>query len=478
LELNERAIDVLAVTNATVVPHGLTVSLLGAGLGWGRGWLCLDPRGEQARTGRVVKDPSAHVPLRDFRVLFESVPGLYMVLRRDLTIAAASDAFLRATMTKREEILGRGVFDVFPANPHDPGASGVSNLATASFERVLRQGVSDAMAVQKYDIQRPESEGGGFEERYWSPINSPVFGKGEEVVYIIQRVEDVTEFLRLQQREREREDVTTALRTRAESLATEIYLRAQQLQVANEHLRTANRFKGEFLANMSHELRTPLNSIIGFAELLHDGKVGPVSPDQEEFLGDILASGRHLLQLINDVLDLSKVEAGKLQFNPEAVSLSLLIGEALGTLRATAATKAIQIECSVDAGLGEVLLDASRLKQVLYNYVSNALKFTPKGGRVVVRVLPEAAPWAFRLEVEDTGPGIPPDDSARLFKEFEQLDSGTATKHQGTGLGLMLTKRLVEAQGGNVGLLSTVGRGSTFYAIYPRPAVAGAAVKP
>src|ERR1700729_3386471 len=123
----------------------------------------------------------------DFRVLFEAAPGLYLVLTPDLKIAAVSDGYLRATMTQRQAILGRGLFEVFPDNPDDPTATGVRNLS-ASFERVLREKATDAMAVQKYDIRRPDAEGGGFEERYWSPVNSPVFGPGGEVAYIIHRV--------------------------------------------------------------------------------------------------------------------------------------------------------------------------------------------------------------------------------------------------------------------------------------------------
>ncbi|MGH7612493.1 MAG: sensor histidine kinase [Gemmatimonadales bacterium] len=226
----------------------------------------------------------------------------------------------------------------------------------------------------------------------------------------------------------------------------------------------------DFLATLSHELRTPLNAIIGFAELIHDGKVGPVAPKQQEYLADILTCSRQLLQLINDVLDLTKVDAGKLDFHPEPVDLSQLVGEVLATLRTAIASKAIHVESQVDPGLSDVVLDAARFKQVLYNYVSNALKFTPEGGRVIVRARPEAAPAAFRLEVEDTGIGIAPEDMGRLFVEFQQLKAGRATQHSGTGLGLALTKKLVEAQGGTIGVRSTPGRGSEFHAIFPRTA--------
>ncbi len=234
-------------------------------------------------------------------------------------------------------------------------------------------------------------------------------------------------------------------------------------------LQEASRLKSEFLANMSHELRTPLNAIIGFAELLHDGKVGPVQPDQKEFLGDILGSSRHLLQLINDVLDLSKVEAGRLEFHAERVDVARLVGEVRDILRSIAAAKRIRIETQVDAGLGEVLIDPGKLKQVLYNYLSNALKFTPEDGRVFIRLGAEGAD-RFRLEVEDTGIGIKPEDMKRLYVEFQQLDASAAKKYPGTGLGLALTKRLVEAQGGRVEARSVPARGSTFSAVLPRAA--------
>jgi signal transduction histidine kinase/CheY-like chemotaxis protein len=232
-------------------------------------------------------------------------------------------------------------------------------------------------------------------------------------------------------------------------------------------LQEASRLKSEFLANMSHELRTPLNAIIGFAELMHDGKVGPVSADQREFLGDILNSSRHLLQLINDVLDLSKVEAGRIELRPERVDLGKVVGEVRDILRSLAASKRITLAVAIAPEVAEVTLDPAKLKQILYNYLSNALKFTREGGRVSVRVSPEG-PEAFRLEVEDDGIGIAPADAPRLFVEFQQLDASTAKKYAGTGLGLALTRRIVEAQGGRVGVRSRPGEGSVFFAVLPR----------
>jgi len=247
----------------------------------------------------------------------------------------------------------------------------------------------------------------------------------------------------------------------------EIRQRTIELELQNRRIQEANRLKSEFLANMSHELRTPLNAIIGFSELLHDGQVPPSSPEHHEFLGDILTSGKHLLQLINDVLDLAKVEAGKLDFRAEKVELAKLVNEVVSITRTTAAQKRINVDAMVASELVDIVIDPSRFKQVAYNFLSNALKFTPEQGRVMVRCLADS-PETFRLEVEDTGVGIAPADLGRLFVEFQQLEQGAAKRHQGTGLGLALSRRLVEAQGGSVGVRSTPNVGSTFHAVLPR----------
>jgi len=238
------------------------------------------------------------------------------------------------------------------------------------------------------------------------------------------------------------------------------------LEERNRHIEAGSRMKSEFLANMSHELRSPLNGIIGFSELLYDGRMGVLPARPREFIGRIHASASHLLQLINGVLDLSKIEAGHLEFKPERLFVSNLIQEVTGILNAMASRKNIHIETDIDREVDEVTIDGSRLRQVLYNYLSNALKFTEQG-RIIVRLKSEGLE-CFRLEVSDTGIGIAPEEIGRLFIEFQQLDSSTAKRFQGTGLGLALTKRIVEAQGGRVGVESTPGKGTTFFAVLPR----------
>ena len=240
----------------------------------------------------------------------------------------------------------------------------------------------------------------------------------------------------------------------------------EDLEDEKSSAQEASRMKSEFLANMSHELRTPLNSIIGFSELMSDGKVGPIADNHKEYLGDILTSARHLLQLINDVLDLAKVEAGKLDFESKPIDIQRLIYSIRDTLRSIAASRNIRVDVEIESDLIEVIGDEARIKQVLFNYLSNALKFTPEGGFVCISAKRTEQKY-FKLTVSDSGDGIADENVSRLFVEFEQLDASIGKRHQGTGLGLALTKRIVEAQGGTVGVESVVGQGSQFYAILP-----------
>lgn len=253
--------------------------------------------------------------------------------------------------------------------------------------------------------------------------------------------------------------------------------RAQRLEAEIQHIQDACRLRSQFLANMSHELRTPLNAVIGFADLLKSRVVPVDSPRYDEFLGHIASSGRHLLELINSMLDLSKVESGKMDFSPEPVDLRHLVRETCAMVETSARTKQIHLQAEVDANLEHVELDPTRFKQVLLNYLANAIKFTPEGGRVTVQALPEGADQ-LRLEVTDTGIGIAQSDLPRLFVEFQQLDNSFTKKYQGTGLGLALTRRLVQAQGGRVGVTSTLGVGSIFYLVLPRRPIAAPAPMP
>jgi PAS domain S-box-containing protein len=239
----------------------------------------------------------------------------------------------------------------------------------------------------------------------------------------------------------------------------------ESLRELDWHAREATRLKGEFLANVSHELRTPLNAIIGFAELMHKGKVGLLSGEHAEFVSDILTSARHLLHLVNDIVDLSKLEVGKSAFQPQTVDVARVVDEVHDIVRGLLAKKHLRFEATIDPSLVEVVTDPLRLKQVVYAYVSNAIKFGRERGRVAVRVC--AAPdGMLRIEVEDDGVGIAECDQPRLFIEFQQLDPDP-DKVPGKGLGLALAKHIVEAQGGQVGVRTALDRGSTFFATLP-----------
>jgi len=412
----------------------------------------------------------------DFQALFQSTPGLYLVLAPDFTIKAVTDAYLQATMTNREDILGRGVFEVFPDNPNDPSATGVRNLRT-SLQRVLQDKTSDTMAVQKYDIRKPESEGGGFEERYWSPVNSPVLGPTGEVLYTIHRVEDVTKFIRLKHQELAQEKITEELRTHAGQMEVEIYQRAAEVQEANRRLEATNqellrakeeaergsRFKDQFLSTMSHELRTPLNAVLGFSDLLADESYGPLNDRQRRYVEHIHTGGKHLLTLISDILDLSKIEAGRMELTNESLRVEAIFGEVLSVMRPLADKKSQCLSKKSQPGL-VVRADSVRFKQVLMNLLGNAIKFTPKGGSIELGA--HLAGGRVRVEVRDNGPGIPPAEQQRIFEAFYRLHE-LGKKTEGTGLGLAITHRLVELHGGELTLDSEVGKGSCFYFSLP-----------
>jgi signal transduction histidine kinase len=274
-----------------------------------------------------------------------------------------------------------------------------------------------------------------------------------------QRFDAALELIARARRRRGMKDEIDVLNESAQRLAD----RLQKLIGAE----AASAAKSHFLANMSHELRTPLNGVIGFAEVLADGKAGPVNADQREFLSDILNSGRHLLLLINDILDLSKVEAGRMELRAETFLLAAAIEEVCGVSRAIAQRRRVEIHAVVSAEPREVTLDSQRFKQVLYNLLSNAVKFSHDGGRVDIAARAVDAEH-FRIEVRDRGIGIRTEDFPRLFREFEQLDAGAGRRYGGTGLGLSLTRKLVELQGGTISVESVPGAGSTFSIELPR----------
>jgi signal transduction histidine kinase len=259
-----------------------------------------------------------------------------------------------------------------------------------------------------------------------------------------------------------------------ETLATQSALAIENARLfgalaqKSRELEVASRHKSEFLANMSHELRTPLNAVIGFSEVLGERMFGDLNDKQAEYVQDILSSGRHLLSLINDILDLAKVEAGRVELELAPFSLPAALDGTLTLVRERAGRHGLTLSLAVEGGIDEIVADERKIRQVILNLLSNAVKFTPDGGRVEVRVVP--ANGSVEISVLDTGIGIAPEDQAVIFEEFRQVGSDYARKREGTGLGLALARRFVELHGGKIRVESAVGQGSTFtFTIPVRP---------
>ncbi len=257
----------------------------------------------------------------------------------------------------------------------------------------------------------------------------------------------------------------------------ELELKQHELIAANVELERASRLKSEFLANMSHELRTPLNAVNGFSELLLEEIHGPLTPKQRRYADNILSSGKHLLQLINDILDLSKIEAGRMEMHLEEFSIRQAIENAVAVIQPLAQKKGLAVEVSIGPDLELVALDVGKTKQILYNLMSNAVKFTDAGTVTVTAARVASTGDRFEIVVVDTGIGIKPEDQARIFREFEQVDGSHSRKYEGTGLGLALTRKLVELQGGTIRVESQFGRGSRFIVQLPVRAPAAASVE-
>ena len=240
----------------------------------------------------------------------------------------------------------------------------------------------------------------------------------------------------------------------------------KEIQQKSAQLEIANRHKSEFLANMSHELRTPLNAIIGFSDVLLQKMFGELNEQQADYLEDIRSSGTHLLTLINDILDLSKIEAGRMELELAPFSLVAALNNAVTLVRERAQSHGIKLELDVAPQLDTVVADERKVKQVVVNLLANAVKFTPDGGTVTLHA--DRDDGTVRLAVKDTGIGIAPADQQRIFEEFQQAGTQTEKSREGTGLGLTLSRRMVELHGGTITLDSAPGKGSTFTVALPR----------
>ncbi|HZP61609.1 MAG TPA: PAS domain S-box protein, partial [Opitutaceae bacterium] len=390
-----------------------------------------------------------------FRAFFESLPGLYLVLTPDLKIMAVSDAYLKATMTTRDAILGRDLFDAFPDNPDDPHATGTSNLR-ASLDRVRQEGVTDTMAVQKYDVRRPD---GVFEERFWSPVNSPVFGPDRRLEYIIHRVEDVTDFIR---RKQQPAAAQGELQRRMERMEAEIFLSAQKVQLANQQLNAANQELEAFSYSVSHDLRAPLRHIDGFIGLLEKHAVGSLDDKGRRYLSVISEAARQMGRLIDDLLAFSR--SGRTAMNPVEVDQDAMIA---GIIRDGGFEKnGRSIEWRI-APLPRVRADSLLLRQVWFNLIDNAVKYSGKVPHPCIEIgcRKDEAAGAHEFFVRDNGVGFDMQYADKLFGVFQRLHA--FTEFEGTGIGLANVRRIVVRHGGRTWAESRVGEGAVFYFSLP-----------
>lgn len=388
--------------------------------------------------------------------LFESLPGLYMVLTPELNIVTASDAYLKATMTTREAIKGRGLFEVFPDNPNDPKATGTANLR-ASLERVLHKGVPDTMAIQKYDVRRPD---GVFEEHYWSPINSPVLGEDGKVRYIIHRVEDVTDFVK----QKSSQSGTTDMKVRMEKMEAEIYQSTLKVQETNRQLEVANKELEAFSYSVSHDLRAPLRHIDGFAGLLAKNSGANLDDNGRRYVTTISGAAKQMGRLIDDLLAFSRT--GRTELSRTRVDQDALIAALIREGRYDQRGRAIDWQVET---LPPVSADASMLRQVWANLLENAVKYSGKSEhpRVEIGTLADPKTGDPAFYVRDNGVGFDMQYVDKLFGVFQRLHG--ASEFEGTGIGLANVRRIIARHGGRTWAEGEVEKGATFYFSLPGP---------
>lgn len=364
----------------------------------------------------------------------DSSNDLIVITDTEGRISHVNPETLRQLGYSKDELIGRSVFIIqSPRNPQGHG------------EEIFKKTLEGGWSGESINIRKDGSE---------YPVlltTSPVKDKDGNIIALAGVARDITERKKMEER----------IKRYSEELEAKVKERTEELEDAKKAAETANRTKSEFLANMSHELRTPLNSILGFSEVLSDELFGKLTEQQKGYVGNIYSSGKHLLSLINDILDLSKVESGSMELELETFFVRDLLQLSMSLFKEKAIKHGIKfrLEVQPDEDI-EIVADKRKLKQILFNLLSNAMKFTPDGGSVALRVKKE--PLFIEFSIEDTGIGIKAEDIPKLFKEFVQLGSAYTKEYEGTGLGLALTKRLVELHGGKIWVESEFGEGSRF----------------
>lgn len=405
----------------------------------------------------------------EYRRVFEATPAPYLVVTPEFTIAAVNTAYLQATLTRREDIIGRYMFDVFPDNPDDPLAHGVAALK-ASFERVLQSRATDTMPIQKYDICRPAERGGGFDARYWSPVNSPVLDDAGQVAYIIHRVEDVTDFMSIKQQAIAGAKDAKALMGRIQELEAEMFQRARErleanlrLHEANQALAALDRAKTTFFDNISHELRTPLMLMLGPIEDLLELAPG-LNEEHREDLALAHRNARRLLKLVNMLLDFARIESGRVTASYQATDLASFTSELASVFRSAVERAGLRLIIDCPPMPDMVYVDSGMWEKIVLNLISNAFKFTLHGE---IAVSLRAHGGHAELRVRDTGTGIPAHELPHLFERFYQVAGRKGRTQDGAGIGLALVQELVRLHGGTITVSSQEGKGSTFVVDVP-----------
>lgn len=451
-----------------------------------------------------------------YEALFRQIPGLFLILTRELLIVDASDAYLAATKTQRAQIIDRHLFDVFPDNPEEVAATGVSNLS-ASLARVLQMRIPDAMAVQKYDIPKPISEGGGFEERYWSPINAPLLDADGEVRFIIHRVEDVTDLVYLKQKGRDQEKLNLKLTTHLQQLEADVFLRSQELQESNNQLRTTERLleksnnelqqaneemtalneeltanneellilneqlesttsklkealhheqelvqiKNRFVAVASHEFRTPLSVISLTADFLKKYWKKLDTHQVESKLEMINRQVLSLQHVIESLLTIGKSESGTLRVNLKEIELTDFFERLKQELESsTRYTHQIQLNFTTN---GPVRSDENLMRNIFVNLMGNAIKYSPTAKTVEVNI-EQKQDW-LNVSVRDYGIGMPQEYLTDLFEPWKR--AANADGINGTGLGLSIVQKAVRLLNGKITVQTELHKGTEFRVSIP-----------
>lgn len=394
----------------------------------------------------------------DFRALFESSPGLYLILTPEFRIVAVSNAYLAATMTQRQAILGRSLFEVFPDNPDDPAADGTRNLH-ASLLRVMQTHAPDTMPIQKYDIRRPEAEGGGFEVRYWSPVNSPLLDQHGLLVHLIHCVTDVTDFVRVRDEGLRQEASAVGLRLKNEQMHIEIFQRAREIAEANhqlhrlnDDLEIANQDLESFTYSVSHDLRAPLRAIDGFAGMLMDRASGRLDSEDLRLLGIMRQSSSNMGQLMDDLLQFSRF--GRAALRKQDLDMSALVADVWQEIK-PGFRGVFRLE-----PLPRAYGDPALLRQVWVNLLSNAVKFSGKVESPCIVVSGESEALVQRYRISDNGVGFASGHVHKLFQVFQRLHA--AQEYPGTGVGLAIIARVISRHGGDVRAEGEAGKGACF----------------